>query len=176
MRHNWCYKKIGDIPTDLYMEFQQAVVNLNYTSAADLDYSVSINTNQTLEFITALAKFANFMTKFFRFEGLRATNIARMNPMSYLREHTDGKNTNHLPGYHDQLVKMQIPIITSDKSGMMWPPEMGMPATLVNFQPGGIYIIDNLRYHSAVNLNNSYRYYLTSRWHVDSLIDRSLLD
>ena len=92
----------------------------------------------------------------------------------------------------DSIVKFQIPIITNSGAGMMWrhagsvPGEVGQfgdhnpiakntRSAAMSFIEGGIYAIDNCRVHSSVNFGNEQRYWLTSRWNVNALINDAIL-
>jgi hypothetical protein len=97
-----------------------------------------------------------------------------MYPKSFVSPHSDyaaytyGKIQNN-------IVKLQIPIITNPGAGLMWAHSRTSRSDCVNMVAGGIYVIDNCRVHSSVNFGDTFRYYLTSRWNVEMLIDQSVL-
>jgi hypothetical protein len=58
----------------------------------------------------------------------------------------------------------------------MWKTDAKTNANIVNFKQGNVYIVNNVTTHSAVNLSNHNRYFLTSRFYLESLKDKSLLE
>jgi hypothetical protein len=172
MKHPFHYKLIGTVPSDLLAELQAMVVKQPYLTVPDFEGSVIQVCNKLPpEDQLLLNKFYDIcMSKYFRLTGNLGTNIARMAPNCYLNEHSDYTAVNY-GKIQDSIVKLQIPIITNDRVGMMWSKDKELPATCVNMIAGGIYIIDNVRVHSCVNLSNEYRYNITSRFHIDSVID-----
>jgi hypothetical protein len=173
MQHNFFYKKIGNISTELLCGMQSDTLFRTYSSCVDFPPNVLTISNSINS--TLLIKLFNELSCLFKRNGHISTNYAKMYPMSYLKEHSDLSSYEKESSIHSTMIKLQIPIITNEKIGMMWAPTPN-ESTLVNFDIGGIYIIDNVRMHSVVNLSNEYRYNLTSRFHIDSLLDKSLLD
>ena len=173
MQHNFFYKKIGNISDELLYDIQRDTLSTTYRSCVDFPPNVLTISNSINS--TLLIKLFNELSCLFKCSGHISTNYAKMYPMSYLKEHSDlSSYEKELPIY-STMIKLQIPIITNEKIGMMWAPTPN-ESTLVNFDIGGIYIIDNVRIHSVVNLSNEYRYNITSRFHINSLIDKSILD
>ena len=174
MQHNFFYKKIGNISDELLHGLQSDIISATYNASVDfppniLTVSTSINGKLLIKLFIELTTFFNIG------RGHMSTNYAKMHPMSYLKEHSDLTSYEKESPIYSTMIKLQIPIITNEKVGMMWAPT-SYESALVNFDIGGIYIIDNIRTHSVVNLSNEYRYNLTSRFHINSLIDKSILD
>ena len=173
MQHNFFYKKIGNISDELLYAMQSDAISTTYKSCVDFSpnaLTISNNINYKLLF-----KLLNELSYFFKLNGHTGSNYAKMNPMSYIKEHSDLSSYEKESLIYSTMVKLQIPIITNEKVGMMWAPT-SEHFDIISFDIGGIYIIDNVREHSVVNLSNQYRYNLTSRFQVDSLLDKSLLD
>ena len=188
MKHTFTFKLIGNLNTDLLAQFKAVVVNLEYETTKDfVDYALKIG-NLHLDIKT---KFIKEMSKYFKPEGHIGSNIARMEPNSYVSEHSDYTATTY-GKMQDSIVKFQIPIITNSGAGMMWrhagsvPGEVGQfgdhnpiakntRSAAMSFIEGGIYAIDNCRVHSSVNFGNEQRYWLTSRWNVNALINDAIL-
>jgi len=124
---------------------------------------------------TLLVKLLKELSYFFKMNGHIGSNYAKMNPMSYLKEHSDLLSNERESSIYASMVKLQIPLLTNDKVAMMWSPTPS-EFDVVNFELGGIYIIDNVRTHSVVNVSTENRYNLTCRFTLDSLRDKSLLD
>jgi hypothetical protein len=174
---NWNYKKIGNLPIDLLQSLQRMVVNLDYKPVPVLyNYISTERPNKTEAYVNTMHNLVTYLQKYFHIDGHRGTNIARMNPVSYVPEHND-KN---LWVDESQIgIKLQIPIITSDKSGMMWSlsPDVlnESSADAVNFEEGAIYIINQYARHSVINLDKNYRYNVTSRWVSSCILDPNLI-
>jgi len=173
MQHNFFYKKIGNISDELLSSLQSDIISATYSSSIDFPPKI-VNVSNSINF-RLFVKLFNELSCFFKISGHISTNYAKMYPMSYLKEHSDLTSYEKESLIYSTMIKLQIPIITNEKVGMMWAPT-SYESTLINFDIGGIYIIDNVRTHSVVNLSNEYRYNLTSRFHIDSLIDKSILD
>ena len=82
-----------------------------------------------------------------------------MVPGGYVPEHSD-YIANTYGSRQDEIIKFQIPIITNSGAGLMWRwddnTEQGAEALLL--EEGGIYMFDNCRVHSSVNLGKTDRY------------------
>jgi hypothetical protein len=180
MKHNFCYKLIGILPDDLLSDLKEVVLRSTCIITPDFNKEVIrvkhfSKEEATAEDILVISKFYKHMGKYFNISGHMGTNVARMTPVSYINEHNDyGAKT--FGSQQDTIIKLQIPIITTEKVGMMWAGDKTYPPTAVHMVEGGIYIIDNVKVHSVVNLESAYRYNLTSRWHIDSIIDPTLLE
>jgi hypothetical protein len=176
MQHNFFYKKIGRISNELITSLQDYVASPDFFTFPYTDFSENVITAGRLS-IALKNTIINELSTFFNPEGHIISNIAKMSPMSYVKEHEDVTNQPTYRGgnKHENMIKLQIPFVTNDLVGMMWSPTRDH-TSVVNFELGGIYIIDNVRTHSVVNLSTESRYNLTSRFHVDSLLDKSLLD
>lgn len=156
---------------------QEYVVKLNYYKTNDFqEYVINITKDIDLEKDELINSFfQKYMHKYFSPDGHIGSNISRMSPSSYASEHSDyvaqtyGKMQNN-------IIKFQIPIITNPGAGLMWAHTRFVPSECVNMVHGGLYVIDNCRVHSSVNFGNEYRYFLTSRWNVEKLLDKSLLE
>ena len=181
MKHNFCYKLIGMLPPTLLSKLQELVVRPGgYKITTDFHPDVirikAISPHQsTKEDLMIMSEFYEYMGKFFKLDGHMGTNVARMEPISYISEHDDYGAAIY-GNRQDSIIKLQIPITTSDQVGMMWRGDKTYPPTAVHMVEGGVYIIDNVKVHSVVNMGSNRRYNLTSRWHLDSLIDPTLAD
>ena len=173
MQHNFFYKKIGNISDELLSDMQSDATFAIYKSTPD--FSPNVLTISNFVSPKLIIKLFYELKDFFKHTGHVGTNYAKMNPISYLKEHSDFSSHERESSIYLKMIKLQIPIITNDKVGMMWAPT-SEKFDVTSFVTGGIYIIDNVRKHSVVNLSNEYRYNLTSRFHIDSLVDTSLLD
>jgi len=172
MQHNFFYKKIGRISDGLITSLQHYVTTPDFFTFPYADFSGNVMSVGPLpKDIKNIV--VNELSLFFNPAGHMLSNIAKMEPMSYLKEHEDSSRSN--PTKFDNMVKLQIPFITNNLVGMMWAPNREN-TSVVNFELGGIYIIDNIRTHSVVNMSTFTRYNLTSRFHLNSLLDKSLLD
>jgi hypothetical protein len=187
MKHGFTFKLIGNLNTDLLNQFKTFVVNIEYETTNDfVDYAIKIGNIP----LAIKAKFINLeMSKYFKPEGHIGSNIARMEPNSYVSEHSD-YTANTYGKMQDSIIKLQIPIITNSAAGMMWRhaadggdrqfgahnllPKKNRSAAM-SFIEGGIYAIDNCRVHSSVNFGSEQRFWLTSRWNVNSIVDDSIL-
>lgn len=174
MKHNFAFKLIGYINLSLLEKFKNFVVTQEYQTTNDfVDYAIKIRNIKSHEDI--IVDFVNLeMSKYFNPEGHIGSNIARMEPNSYVSEHSD-YTANTYGKIQDTIVKLQIPIITNSAAGMMWRHNKENRSTSISFIEGGIYVIDNCRVHSSVNFSNEKRYWLTSRWNINSIIDTSIL-
>jgi hypothetical protein len=175
MKHNFCYKLIGTLDDRLLNNLKKMVIKSTYETTRDFRSDVINVKNSFVDEDAALMEeFYKSLTRFFKYSGHMGTNIARMSPNSYVSEHHDyGAKT--YGSLQDVIVKLQIPIITTNQVGMMWAGNSDYPPTVVHMIEGGIYIIDNVKVHSVVNIGSDYRYNLTSRWNVDSVIDPMLI-
>lgn len=174
MKHTFTSKLIGTLDVDLLEQFKTYVVKQEYQTTKDfVEYAIRISNFTTKEPI--FKSFVNIqMSKYFKPEGHIGTNIARMDPCAYVTEHSD--YTAGIYGkMQDSIVKFQIPIITNPGAGMMWRHDDENHSAAMSFIEGGIYAIDNCRVHSSVNFSDTYRYWITSRWKIGSLIDDSML-
>jgi hypothetical protein len=172
MKHDFFYKKIGELSSELLQELQQCALSAEYQSCSDFSANV-IHVGRVDQ--SLLLKLFNELKTSFDANGYIGANFAKMSPMSYIKEHSDLGSNIRDPGIYATMIKLQIPIITNNKVGMMWSPTPNN-ISVVNFDLGGIYIIDNVSTHSVVNLSSEYRYNLTARFHLASLLDKSLLE
>ena len=178
MQHNFFYKKIGRISDELITSLQHYVTTPEFFTFPYADFSGNVITVGPLSTDLKI-NIIDELSVFFKSEGHVISNIAKMEPMSYVKEHGDATNQPAYqegnPSKHERMIKLQIPFITNNLVGMMWSPTREH-TSVVNFELGGIYIIDNIRTHSVVNMSTFTRYNLTTRFHVNSLLDKSLLD
>lgn len=172
MFHNFYYKKIGELKEDTLKYFQDYVLKLNYVSSKDFNSKV-LNSSNIVN-IDLFQKLINEMSLFFKPNGHIGTNIARMSPMSYIKEHSDYESTINIPSNFDNIIKIQIPVLTNKFVAMMWSTTHDM--FVGTFDVGGIYIIDNIKRHSVVNFGDSYRYNITMRFDKCSICDKTLLN
>lgn len=175
MKHNFCYKLIGTLDDRLLNDLKKMVMMSTYETTPDFHSDVirvkNLFFNEDAALMEELYK---SLSRFFRYSGHVGTNVARMSPNSYISEHHDyGAKT--YGSLQDMIVKLQIPIITTNQVGMMWAGNSEYSPTVVHMIEGGIYIIDNLKIHSVVNIGSDYRYNITSRWNVNSVIDPILI-
>ena len=173
MQHNFFYKKIGNISNELLSDMHRDATSAIYKSTSD--FSPNVLTTSNFVSPKLIIKLFYELKDFFKHTGHTGSNYAKMNPMSYIKEHSDLSSYEKESLIYSNMVKLQIPIITNEKVGMMWAPTSDQ-FDIISFDIGGIYIIDNVRAHSVVNLSNQYRYNLTSRFKIDSLLDKTLLD
>lgn len=180
MQHNFFYKKLGTLELQLLNSLKNIVPKLLYEPESDFPENVlTINQEQYsseyINFNIVRNQTINYLSQFFDKAGHITSNITKQLPMTYLAEHSDSNTiyTDVTPA--DNIIKLQIPIITNSGVGMMWAPSLHDWAC-THFEEGSIYIIDNVRKHSVVNMGSSDRYYITSRWKVDSLLDKSILE
>jgi hypothetical protein len=175
MKHSFTFKLIDILDITLLEQFKKIVINKFYQRTNDFEeHVIKISHLNPREEV-----FKNFvssyMSKYFKSGGHLGSNIARMAPRSYVSEHSD-YTANTYGKLQDAIVKFQIPIITNPGAGMMWRHDYKTHSTAMNFVEGGIYIIDNCKVHSSVNFSDYSRYWLTSRWNIDSIIDQSILN
>ena len=175
MKHPFTFKLLGNLNFSLLEEFKTFVITQEYQTTNDfVEYAITIRNIKSYEDI--FKNFVNLeMSKYFKPEGHVGFNIARMEPISYVSEHSD-YTANTYGKMQDSIVKFQIPIITNSGAGMMWRHDKENRSEAVSFIEGGIYAIDNCRIHSSVNFSKERRYWLTTRWNIDSIIDKSILN
>lgn len=164
------------LPPALLSKLKDVVARQNYNTTPDFHPNViqveDISAAHSAEEdVLVIGEFYAHMGKYFKYSGHVGTNIARMEPTSYISEHDDYGAAVY-GTRQDSIIKLQIPIITTNRVGMMWRGDTTYPPTVVHMVEGGIYIIDNVKVHSVVNMGNEYRYNLTSRWQLDSVIDK----
>jgi hypothetical protein len=175
MKHSFCYKLIGTLDTRLLNDLKKMVVKSTYEITSDFRADViRVKDSFFDEDAVLMEEFYKSLSKFFRYSGHMGTNIARMSPNSYVSEHHDYSSKTY-GSVQDIVVKLQIPIITTNQVGMMWAGNSRYRPTVVHMIEGGIYIIDSIKIHSAVNIGSDYRYNITSRWNVNSVIDPMLI-
>lgn len=175
MKHTFISKLIGNLNNNLLEQFKTFVIAQEYQTSNDfVEYAIKICNIKSHEEI--FKNFVNLeMSKYFKPDGHVGSNIARMEPNSYVSEHSD-YTANTYGKMQDSIVKFQIPIITNSGAGMMWRHDNENRSAAVSFIEGGVYAIDNCRVHSSVNFSNEQRYWITTRWNINSLIDNSILN
>jgi len=180
MKHSFFYKEIGQLDKALLSTLQEKVPNYSYEPDPDFYHGI-ITTGKLNTY--DMASILNDLSRYFKITGHIGTNIALMKPMTYLNEHSDLATKHELnilrKNNNSTAVKLQIPIITNDKVAMMWrnsTPELNKQSNVVNFKIGKIYIINNIDPHCAINLSNSPRYFITSRFHMDSVLDKTSIE
>ncbi len=170
MKHYFFHRKIGTFDADVITHLQTKVPFYTYEPTDDF-YENIIKISPLASDDKDLVW--NQLSKFFHLEGHVSTNIALMQPMTYLPEHSDlGTRVSVV----EDVIKIHVPIITNASNVMMWKTTANTNANVVNFKTGNVYIVNNVTTHSAVNFSSQNRYYLTSRFHVDSLINKSFLE
>jgi hypothetical protein len=174
MKHGFTFKLIGQLSSNMLAQFKDFVLAQEYQPSNDfVEYAIKIRNLKSYEDI--VMNFVNSeMTRYFKPEGHIGSNIARMEPNSYVSEHSD-YTANTYGKIQDSIIKLQIPIITNPAAGMMWRHDKENRSTAMSFIEGGIYAIDNCRVHSSANFGSEQRFWLTSRWNVNSIVDDSIL-
>lgn len=174
MKHSFPYKLIDTLDNNILEKFKVWVIHQTYHQVEDFtDYT--IKSSKSLNDYNIFKNLYDVhLSKFFDLSGHLTSNIARMNPNCYYPEHADYTGVK-LGNSQDSIIKLQIPIITNPSAGLMWRHNPENQSACVSLKAGGIYVFDNCRIHSSVNFSDEYRYWLTSRWHKDSLLDLSLL-
>jgi len=179
MRHTYCYKLIGNLTHPLLEELKSLVHEQIYFECPDFNPDVIKVTKNRRTWSdnhrNITANVYKELSKFFDPTGNIGTNIACMYPNTYLIEHSDYTAVNY-GAVQDNIIKIQIPIITNDKVAMMWRADEDWTFIMAHLVEGGIYIVDNVRTHSAVNLSDQNRYHLTIRFKDDSIRDFSILE
>lgn len=182
MKHDFTYKLIGRVDQDLLQELKEMVVRGSFKGSKDFQrYTVTGRWDIYEE--PAYKKFiGQCMTRFFQQDGHIETNVAKMVPGGYVPEHSDYQAWKH--GSNQALIaKLQVPIITNSGCGLMWRWDRTgetadtevAKAEAAFLEEGGIYLFDNVRVHSSVNLGSTDRYWLTTRWKAESVLDQTIL-
>jgi hypothetical protein len=183
MLHNWYYKKIGNLSQHLWEKAKCVCEKSQYVSltpnvnvmAKNYSFGGKLYTSlDSIEVKLLYKDMIHYLYNFFKPDGHLGTNIARLGPRTYIKEHSDFNNSNSTE-FQLTTIKLQIPIITNDKNALMWA-TVPSESEIGIFETGGIYIIDNIKPHSVVNLSNDNRYWITSRWKLSSILDTKLLD
>lgn len=176
MKHSFPFKLIDNLDSNILEQFKVFVLHQSYHEAEDFT-EYTIKSSRTLDENDIVFKnlLDVYLSKYFKLYGHISTNIARMNANSYYPEHSDYTGIN-LGKRQDSIIKLHIPIITSVSAGLMWRHDFENRSTCLSLNEGGIYIFNNCRVHSSVNFSNDYRYWLTTRWHIQSLLDTSILN
>jgi hypothetical protein len=176
MNHNFTYKLVDRVNPELLKDLKRLVVKGPFMRSRDFqEYTLTV-TPLTHPDPAIIDLLDYHMSKFFSLDGHIETNVAKMVPGGYVPEHSDFI-ANTYGSRQASIIKFQIPIITNPGCGLMWrfdDNETGAEALFL--EEGGIYMFDNVRVHSSVNLGKTDRYWLTSRWKVESLIDKSILE
>jgi hypothetical protein len=174
MRHNFTYKLIDKISEPILSSLKQYVVQGLYTGSNDFqEYTLTIRNLYNID-PPVQNLFEQHLAKFFKLTGHIGTNVARMVPGGYVPEHSDYM-ANTFGSRQDSIVKMQIPIITNPGAGLCWKWDETNQAQSLFLEEGGIYVFDNCKIHSSVNLGASDRYWITTRWDINSVIDSSII-
>jgi hypothetical protein len=183
MLHNWFYKKIGQLPQNLLDRAQRISETSTYVSLTPNVHHMTKNYSfggklstavESLELKLLYRDIVIYLHNFFAPNGHVGTNIARLEPKTYIKEHSDFNNSNSTE-FQLSTIKLQIPIITNEQNALMWA-TVPSDSEVGILEPAGIYIIDNIKPHSVVNLSGNYRYWMTSRWKLSSIIDKNLLN
>jgi Aspartyl/Asparaginyl beta-hydroxylase len=163
------YKKIGDIPPERLAQLRRLALAKQYQPTPDFDPDVMLVCSLTGS-LAYNAQVKDILTETFPMfdqAGMVATTVTLMKPRSYLLEHTDFVSIERTPSFY----KLHIPLTTNDKVGYMWRDWTGV----LTMQEGEIYLFNNLRIHSVINLGNEPRYQLIARYSYSALKDPSLL-
>lgn len=177
MKHNFVYKLIDRIDPDIMVELKKLVVQGPFIKSNDFkEYTLTI-TPLDFPFPAIIDLFDRHFYKFFTGGGHVGTNVAKMIPGGYVPEHSD-YIANTYGKMQDSIIKFQIPIITNPGAGLMWrwEDDTEQGAQSLFLEEGGIYMFDNCRVHSSANFGTQDRYWITSRWREDCIIDRSILE
>ena len=175
MRHTFTYKLIDRLNPAVLNTLKQYVVQGAYSATNDFqDYTITIRhihpTDQPV-----LDLFIQHLSKFFKLDGHIGTNVARMVPGGYVPEHSD-YTANTYGSRQDSIVKLQIPIITNPGAGLSWRWDENSRAESLFLEEGGVYVFDNCKTHSSANFGSTDRYWITSRWDVNSIVDNTILN
>lgn len=175
MKHSFPFKLIDILDANLLDQFKTFVVNADYRVSNDFEeYAIKIYDLKNKDII--LNNFITHqMSKYFDPAGHIGTNIARMDPCAYVPEHSDYDAITY-GKIQDTIVKFHIAVITNPAAGLMWRHDKQNRSACISLVEGGIYAMDNCRVHSSVNFGSEYRYWITTRWNINSLIDNSILN
>lgn len=174
MKHNFTYKLIDRLDDDVLENLKNYVVLGPFESSNDFkEYTIKLKNFKTID-PPVQQLFDRHMSKFFKPGAHIGSNVAKMTPGGYVPEHSD-YTANTYGKIQDSIIKFQIPIITNPGCGLCWKWDTGFKAEGLFLEEGGIYMFDNCRVHSSVNLGMTDRYWITSRWRADALIDSSIL-
>lgn len=172
MKHTFYCKKIADLAPETLNAFIDLVSKLNYISNNDFPDSV-IQMSAIPDTMYKMIK--TDLSLLISKDSVMNANISRMTPLTYLAEHSDLSTFIGDASRHDNTVKLQIPIITNDRVFMMW--RKSYHETFIkHFEPGEVYIIDNVTKHAVVNGGTDYRYYLTVRFNSKFLLNTDVLE
>jgi hypothetical protein len=97
-------------------------------------------------------------------EGFMTAHIDRMEPFSYMLEHSDATsviNTNR------EFHKIHIPLITNPGAALMWRGSQYTPA-LRQLLAGEAHVFNDIEIHSAVNVSPELRYHLIVKYRFGS--------
>lgn len=173
MKHSFYCKKIGQLSSDLLKKLG------DFCSTAVYSWNIGDDFCDNLIDFASLSddlssRYLEEMSKFFNKSGHIKTNIARMHPCSYLREHSDLNTVKGDKSRFFDVIKLQIPIITNDHVMMMWTKTLNQ-FHVERLKVGEIYIFDNIVRHSVVNGGDSHRFNLTSRFNRNSIVADCLI-
>jgi hypothetical protein len=176
MKHSFPFKLIDTLDSNILNQCKIFVLHESYHKIEDFtDYTINSSRAFNENDIIFKNIYDIYLSKYFKLSGHIGSNIARMNPNCYYPEHSDYTGVK-LGKRQDSIIKLQIPIITSVSAGLMWRHDSENRSECLSLNEGGIYIFDNCRVHSSVNFSSDYRYWLTSRWHIQSLLNPSILN
>jgi len=173
MKHSFYCKKIGALSDELIKLLHDFCLTTSYHWKKGDDFSSNLINCSPLPNHLLNLYFVE-ISKYFQPSGHCGTNIARMHPKSYLREHSDLNTVRggDLSRFF-KTIKIQIPIITNDQVFTMWTETIDK-FHVEHFVTGGIYIFDNIVKHCVVNGSDVYRYNIISRF-KDSSIKEGIL-
>ena len=176
MKLNFAYKLLDRVDASIINDLKSIALTGPYQATPDFKgYTLTLKKLDPTSVMPIQRLFREHMSKFFQLSGHLSTNIARMAPGGYIPEHVDYA-AQVFGNQQDSILKFQIPIITNPGAGLCWKHEDNSPSQSLFLEEGGIYLFNNCRPHSSVNLGHSDRYWLTSRWNVNSLLDATMLD
>lgn len=171
MDYNFYLKKIGQLDDALVEKLAEMLKARSYTTTTDFNPDIILVNNllNQTDYEKALLEelLVNYLDALFSRSKLYNTTVSLMLPRTYLLEHSDHVSRERLQTFY----KLHIPIVTNDKVGHMW----RNSAEVFHMEKGGIYLFDNIRKHSAVNLSSEDRYHLMVRYTYGSEIDPSIL-
>ncbi len=176
MKHHFTYKLIDRIDSDVLLGLKKYVLEGPFVPSNDFQsYTLTVK-HFLVPDPAVLEFFGRHMSKFFDLRGHIETNVAKMVPGGYVPEHSD-YSANTYGKSQDGIIKFQVPIITNPGAGLMWRWDKGTgeKAEALFLEEGGIYMFNNCRVHSSVNLGKHDRYWITTRWRADSLLNTELL-
>lgn len=167
MQYNFFIKKLGHVDFNLVEKIRKALVTRVYTATPDFNPEVilvnSLSGKSSYEIEIFEELLVNNLDILFDRHKLMNMTVSMMLPNTYLLEHSDTVSIERVQNFH----KIHIPITTNDKVGHMWR-DLIHP---FHMDIGGIYLFDNMRKHSVVNLSSEPRHNIIVRYNSGAELD-----